>query len=387
MPRNVAEQIKCDFCGNLVLRSSIWRHKETCGKTALCDASELQPAMGFVATAANGVALAKYYVSGIPRSRSGCIKQMWVRLQGCPMVRPQHRGEMKMLGWARRGSSWMPHTFEHKRKANALLRTCYHRIRAFKACHDDRRAMSSSTSFPNFVPPMLPMKAVGGLRGRAVYGTCMVVSRNYVAHKPVAAAAGQHHDPPPQIVAAAAGRYSHSCQDTCVICAGGNCANCEQCCLHLDSTDQSITFGLAFQHRRLTMGKRAWLVLGDDAYMVSGGLAWAMWGAGLLHGIWQDPNEAPRDEFSSFYAMVWVHRMKEPDAAAPAAAPHAAAPAAAPQAAAPAAPAAAPHVAAPAAAPHVAAPAAAPQAAAPAAIPVDSDSMPQEEDSDESDGV
>ena len=323
MPPKRIDQIRCDICKQRVKRSSFFLHRETCCAAAVCEVSNQNQYMG-VRVQQDDIKLIKFYVSGIRRRQTGGrIMSMYLNLctGGCPAVRTHHQGRMFMIGWGRRASAWLPRTFVHKRKANAFLRVSLQKVRAFKMCLDHRPDQAGplaqvAAAFPNFVPRPIPSLSVGGLRGRFRYGACMVVSRNYVARRRLPD--GQTHDPPPQVVAASHGRYTMSCQDTCLLCRGGNCVNCDLCCLHVDDFDESVTFGCAFQQKRLLVHKRAWLVLGNKAFEISGGLAWAMWGKTLVHGIWQDPGSASDDEKSAFYAVVWVHRMRE-DFVAPAA--------------------------------------------------------------------
>lgn len=211
-------------------------------------------------------------------------------------TRPSHFGSLFGWGWNRFGQKLMgTDALQYEAQRVTLTLT-------------QEANLSVVLGSLNFHPTLSPC------RGKAN----LYFSKNYSPRRK-----GNYHirHLPPPAVAKILG--VPSCLATCITCRGGKpllpvhcpddshtitkprCVQCEDCCLHLDELDSSITLLAQWQPNNTPLAQQCFMCLGDQAISISGGSVFAFHGGQLPHGLW-----SPASVGSSFdwYAAAMVEK-------------------------------------------------------------------------------
>jgi hypothetical protein len=95
---------------------------------------------------------------------------------------------------------------------------------------------------------------------------------------------GGRHAPPPAVAEIL--RCS-SCVQTCPTCSqDGGCAKCLLCPLHLGAKDKTDTVAIFHQSSKTVSKNKVYLLIGDEAFQMSGGLCIRFNAKETLHGTW-----------------------------------------------------------------------------------------------------
>ena len=125
----------------------------------------------------------------------------------------------------------------------------------------------------------------------------ILLSKNLIQGEP------RHGHPPPDPVADILG--VPGCGASCPTCRGLGHHACPGCCLHLNPGDKSLRLVVSWQTERLyPIRDRAFYIIGNQAYVLDGGVAAWFDARFIVHGLWSPRGPPPQrwpDDLSSWY--------------------------------------------------------------------------------------